>query len=117
MVDHACTKLLRSQSSGGSEFEASSHKIFKRLHLNRDNARHAGILSHHRYPGNVNRRIMVQADPGINVRPYLKINQCKKIWGHGSTGRVLPGKNRSLSSNPIITKFFLVLKLLIFQDP
>jgi hypothetical protein len=33
--------------------------------------------------GNVNRRITVQASPGINVRPYLKNTQSRKGWGMG----------------------------------
>jgi hypothetical protein len=37
--------------------------------------------------GNLNKRIVAQAHQGINVRPYLKINQSKKDWGHGSSGR------------------------------
>jgi hypothetical protein len=33
---------------------------------------------HPTYPGSVTRRIVVQSGLGINMRPYLKINQSKK---------------------------------------
>jgi hypothetical protein len=35
------------------------------------------------------RRIMIQAGPVINVKPYLKTNQSKKGWGCVSSGRAL----------------------------
>jgi hypothetical protein len=41
------------------------------------------------YTGRVNRKIIVQAGLVVNMRPYLKNNQIKKGWGHGSRGRVL----------------------------
>jgi hypothetical protein len=37
--------------------------------------------------GSISRSIMVQTSPGINARPYLKNNQSKKGWAHGSSGR------------------------------
>jgi hypothetical protein len=39
--------------------------------------------------GNINRRISVQADPGINTRPYPKNNQSRKGWECGLSGREL----------------------------
>jgi hypothetical protein len=33
---------------------------------------------HPSYAGNINRRIVDQAGPGIKVRPYFKNNQSKK---------------------------------------
>jgi hypothetical protein len=38
--------------------------------------------------GSINRRIAVQASPGINVRPYSENNESRKDWRHCSNGRV-----------------------------
>jgi hypothetical protein len=35
---------------------------------------------HPSYKGNINRRMEVQVNLGINVRPYLKNNQTQKSW-------------------------------------
>jgi hypothetical protein len=37
--------------------------------------------------GSTNRRIAVQASANIKARPYLKNNQIKNGWRHGSGGR------------------------------
>jgi hypothetical protein len=37
--------------------------------------------------GRINRRIVVQACLGIKERIYLKNNNSKKGWWHGSSGR------------------------------
>jgi hypothetical protein len=36
----------------------------------------------------VNKRLKVQTGLGKNLRYYLKNNESKKSWGHGSSGRV-----------------------------
>jgi hypothetical protein len=46
---------------------------------------HACHLS---YEGSLNKRILIPADLGINVRPYLKRYQSEKELGHGSNDRV-----------------------------
>jgi hypothetical protein len=43
--------------------------------------------------GSINKRIMVQAYPSINAKPYLKNKQCKK-------GKHLCSKCEALSSSP-----------------
>jgi hypothetical protein len=35
----------------------------------------------------INRKIVIQASSGMRARPYLKNNECKKSWGHGSSDR------------------------------
>jgi hypothetical protein len=45
---------------------------------------------------------MVQASPGINVRPYLKNNQSKKDWGGSSSGRASTQKCKAVNPNPSI---------------
>jgi hypothetical protein len=37
--------------------------------------------------GRINKRIMIQAGLGKNMRPCPKITNAKKDWGHGSRGR------------------------------
>jgi hypothetical protein len=39
--------------------------------------------------GSTNRSIVVQAGPGINVRPYSKITKAKNAWGYDSSGTAL----------------------------
>jgi hypothetical protein len=38
-------------------------------------------------PGSTNKKTVAQADPGINVRPYLKNNQCQKLVSDSSGAR------------------------------
>jgi hypothetical protein len=47
--------------------------------------------------GSIN-KVVVQANPTTNTRLYLKNNQNKKSWGHGSSGSA-PSKHETLSSN------------------
>jgi hypothetical protein len=44
-------------------------------------------VCHPSYAGIINRRIIFQAGPGINMRPYLKNTLNKKSWECGSSGR------------------------------
>jgi hypothetical protein len=51
--------------------------------------------------GGVNRRIVVLAGQGINVRPYFKNTQYKRIGGMAQLVEHLPtSKHKALSSNP-----------------
>jgi hypothetical protein len=52
----------------------------------------------------VNRRISVQAGPGINERPYLKSNQSKKAGSVAQVVELLLSKCKALSSNPTVIK-------------
>jgi hypothetical protein len=47
----------------------------------------------------INRRMVVQASPGINVRPYLKRSYSKNGWGMAQMVEQLPSKHEALSSN------------------
>jgi hypothetical protein len=47
----------------------------------------------------MDRRIMVQVSPDINVRPYLKNTHNKTGWGVVQVVEHLPGKHKSLSPN------------------
>jgi hypothetical protein len=51
---------------------------FMRHHLNQYKEALASCICYFTYAGSINRKIMVQASPGINVRPYLRNNQSKK---------------------------------------
>jgi hypothetical protein len=55
--------------------------------------------------GKVNRRNAVQAEQGLNMRPYLKNNQKQKGWGAWlKVIEHLPSKHEALSSNPTLEK-------------
>jgi hypothetical protein len=57
------------------------------------------------YPRNVNKRIMVHANPGNNTRPYLKkMAKGKMTEGMALVVEYLPSKHKSLSSNSSTTK-------------
>jgi hypothetical protein len=45
-------------------------------------------VCHPSHMGSINRRIVVQACPGINTRCYLKNSKNKEVWWSISTGRV-----------------------------
>jgi hypothetical protein len=47
----------------------------------------------------VNRRIMVQAGPGIKMRSIQKITKAKKAGGMAQVVECLPSKYTALSSN------------------
>jgi hypothetical protein len=53
---------------------------------------------HSSYVRGLSRRIKVQPAQMKNSRPYLKNNQSKMGWGHGSSGS-LPSKHEVLGSN------------------
>jgi hypothetical protein len=63
----------------GSWFEASLGKKLVRPHLNQ---KELGVVAHACHPcyeGSVNRRVTIQAGPGINAKPYFKNNQRKRV--------------------------------------
>jgi hypothetical protein len=56
---------------------------------------------HPSYAGSINRRITVQADLSVNVRPYLKkIPESKKGWGHSLSGRAPAWQALYVNTNP-----------------
>jgi hypothetical protein len=62
------------------QFEVRQGKKFMRPQVNQWLAWwHASVIP--TVARSINRRIMVQASPGINTRPYLKNNQSKKRAG------------------------------------
>jgi hypothetical protein len=56
------------------------------------------------YKGSLRKRITVQADLGINTRPYLKNNKTKRAGGVTQVVEYLPSKCKVLSSNPSTKK-------------
>jgi hypothetical protein len=50
--------------------------------------------------GSVNRRTVVQAGQGINVRPISKITKVKRAGNMAEVIEQLPSKHEALSSNP-----------------
>jgi hypothetical protein len=59
--------------------EARLGKNFVRPHLKQYNGGMMVHAYHPSYEGNVNRRIAIQAFPGINVRPYLKNKRAGEV--------------------------------------
>jgi hypothetical protein len=57
-------------------------KILSKTMLTRPSA--VAHICNPRYQEIIDRRIEVQAGPGKNVRLYLKNNDSKKRWRHGS---------------------------------
>jgi hypothetical protein len=83
-------QLLRRWRSGGSQFEASKRRSLRDpppISTNKKLGVVAGIC-HASYGGSIYSRIIVQACPGIEARPYLKNSERKRGWGYGSSGRV-----------------------------
>jgi hypothetical protein len=54
---------------------------------------------HPTFTRNVNRKIVVQADLGINSRPYSKITKVKMSEGVAQMIAHLPSKHKALTSN------------------
>jgi hypothetical protein len=62
------------------------------------------LTCHPRHVVNVNRRITVQANLGINARPYSKIPKAQRAMGVTQVVEHQPSMCKPLSSNPTTTK-------------
>jgi hypothetical protein len=67
------SKIVRRQSSGGCQFQACWAKCLLDPIPTNKKLGMVVCTYHPSYIESINRRIMVQASHGINMRPYLKI--------------------------------------------
>jgi hypothetical protein len=65
---------------------------------------------HPSYEGSINRRTVVQASLGINVRTCLKNTYSKKDWGYDPNVEYLPSKLKALNSSPSTSKKIKIKK-------